>query len=130
MNAKSHFYDCEPICIDISIFTVFVAVHLYFFEVYFWVQEYLSSERSCSPSFLTEWVGLVWILARTPAILTEVFHRFLQSLQANASMVPQLCHDRFLPNPLQFIHKSYYFTLWDTNSVIKYTTKENLFKWL
>jgi hypothetical protein len=63
MNAKSHFYVCQPICIDISDFTVLVALHLYFFEVYFWMQEYLSSERSYSPFFLTEWVGIAVVAA-------------------------------------------------------------------
>lgn len=56
MIAKSHFYVCQPICIDISDFTVLVALHLYFIEVCFSMQEYLASERSYSPSFLTEWV--------------------------------------------------------------------------
>lgn len=34
------------------------------------------------------WEVLVGILARTPTILTEVYHGFVQSLQANARIVP------------------------------------------
>jgi hypothetical protein len=58
--------------------------------------------------YFTELVGLalmlytlvarrfsVCILASTPAILTEVFHVFSQSLQANARIVPWLGHGRF-----------------------------------
>lgn len=33
----------------------------------------------------------------------QTFRVFLQSILANASMVPQLCHNHFLPNPCQFI---------------------------
>jgi hypothetical protein len=36
-------------------------------------------------------------------ILTKVFRGFPHSFQANAGVVPQLCHGRFLPDPFQFI---------------------------
>jgi hypothetical protein len=41
----------------------------------------------------------------TPAILTELFRCFLQSLQANAAIGYRLDHDRFLPN-FFLIHNS------------------------
>jgi hypothetical protein len=34
---------------------------------------------------------------------TEVFHRFPQSLQTNARIIPPSGHNNFLPNPVQFI---------------------------
>jgi Mlc titration factor MtfA (ptsG expression regulator) len=45
----------------------------------------------------------VQISAGTPAILTEVFCGFPQSLRMNAGEVSQLYHEYFLPNPFQFI---------------------------
>jgi hypothetical protein len=64
-------------------------------------------------------------------MLTEV-RGFLQSLQTNAGIVPRLGHNRFLPNPFQFIihDSSYYPPLYslDTERVVntkKITTKKN-----
>jgi hypothetical protein len=37
------------------------------------------------------------------AILTEVFHGFLQSLHENSEILPRLDHGRFLPIPFQII---------------------------
>jgi hypothetical protein len=54
-----------------------------------------------------------------PAILTEVFRGFTQSLQENAETVSLLAHGLFLPNPFQFviqIHESFYHSvLYDIN---------------
>jgi hypothetical protein len=43
------------------------------------------------------------ISTRIPAILTDVFSGFPESLQANAGVVPLLGYDRFLPNSFQFV---------------------------
>jgi hypothetical protein len=45
----------------------------------------------------------VRISARTQAILTEIRRGFPQSFQVYSGLVPRLSHDRFLPNPLQFV---------------------------
>jgi hypothetical protein len=49
------------------------------------------------------WRCSVWKSPEIPAILNEGFCGFPQPLQANAAIYPQLGHDRFLPNPFQFI---------------------------
>jgi hypothetical protein len=49
------------------------------------------------------WRSRVQVLARRPAIQTEIFRGFRQSLQANAGdSALKLGHNRFLPNPSQF----------------------------
>jgi hypothetical protein len=45
---------------------------------------------------------LVPISAGTPAMV-KVLRGFCPTLQANTGIMPQLDHNRFLPNPLQFI---------------------------
>jgi hypothetical protein len=47
------------------------------------------------------------------AILTDILHDFPLSFQANAGIVPRLCHEHFLPSPFQFIIRpsAYYPTL-------------------
>lgn len=51
--------------------------------------------------------SLVWISAGSPAILTEDFLYFCQSLQANTMVVTLLGHGHFPPNSVQFIiHQS------------------------
>jgi hypothetical protein len=46
---------------------------------------------------------LVQILTQSLVKLSEVFlGNVPQSLQTNATILPQLCHDCFLPNPFQF----------------------------
>jgi hypothetical protein len=42
------------------------------------------------------------ISARMRAILTEILRGFPQSLHANAGIICELGHDRFLPHPFQF----------------------------
>lgn len=56
----------------------------------------------------------------TPVTLTEVFHCYQESFQANVSTVPQLWHNCFLPNYFQFI---YHPTIW---CHIVFTLKELL----
>lgn len=68
---------------------------------------------------LTEQVGLqvthvfemftVQISARTLATLTENFHNFPWSSQANVGILPWLHHNYFLSNPFKFISHS---TIW------------------
>jgi hypothetical protein len=92
----------------------------------------LSSERFLQ-SLLFDFVGwcgcrssrcLVWILARTLAILTEVFRRFPQSLQANMRGWYLNYAMTFLLNPFQSICQSHHMTLWDTKIHQKYITKK------
>jgi hypothetical protein len=45
----------------------------------------------------------VRISSMTPAILTDDFRDFPQTLQENVGILPQLGQNRFLPNPLKFI---------------------------
>jgi hypothetical protein len=63
------------------------------------------------------------ISAPLPAIVTEDFYGFPKSLQANAGIVPDTDHYRFLPNRLQLINLNslYHLTLciFDTEIVIK-----------
>jgi hypothetical protein len=67
-------------------------------------------------------------LTRTPAILIDVHHGFLQSFKTNVGIVLQLGHVYVLPNPFQFIiHQSSYHAIiygLDTDSVVKYVSKE------
>jgi hypothetical protein len=61
----------------------------------------------------------------SPAILSEVFHGFLQSLQAYIGIVSRLYHYRFLPNPSQLIiHHSFYHPRIHTDSGFKLPPKE------
>jgi hypothetical protein len=46
----------------------------------------------------------VRISVGTPAILTEAFRNFSQSLQTNARILPQIGHDRFLSNTFPCIN--------------------------
>jgi hypothetical protein len=75
----------------------------------------------------------VWISVETPNILTEVLRGFPQSLKANAGIVPQTGHDRFLPDPSQFIiHLScYQLTLyslryWQRHKITDQTTRRHI----
>jgi hypothetical protein len=55
------------------------------------------------------WKSWVQISARRPAIPTDVFRVFPQSLQANAGYYLKLGHVRFLPHPFPFIiHLSFF----------------------
>jgi hypothetical protein len=47
---------------------------------------HISRHRKLSHSHFVFGRSRAWILARRPAILTEIFHGFLQSLQANAGI--------------------------------------------
>jgi hypothetical protein len=56
--------------------------------------------------------GFGWSLGRDT--MYEDFRGFLQPLQANAEIICRLGHDRFLPNPFQFVihQSSHYSTLY------------------
>jgi hypothetical protein len=56
--------------------------------------------------------------------MNAVLRGFLETLQANVGIVPQLGYDRFLPNPLIFINN--YTTQWSRDSVVGLSTTEGL----
>lgn len=65
------------------------------------VHSFKNSSTGTECSLLVFGRFLVQIPAGTPAILTEVFCGFPQSLQASVEIVPRL--DRFLPSNFQFV---------------------------
>jgi hypothetical protein len=57
--------------------------------------------------FFRSWT--VRISTGTPAVVADILRSFTQSLHENTMRVPQLGHDRLLPNPVQFtLHQSSY----------------------
>jgi hypothetical protein len=64
---------------------------------------------------VVEWLALLLHIREVPAILTEVFHGFPQSLQAL-----KLGHERFLPHPSRFIiHCHPHYIVRDSERVVK-----------
>jgi hypothetical protein len=64
--------------------------------------------HSTRPHTLTFRRWAVRISTRTPAMATELYRGFPQSLQANSRILSQLCHDGFLPDLFQIIHQLSY----------------------
>jgi hypothetical protein len=82
----------------------------------------------CKGSFKTKtgWSGVnavdlysVRTLTNTPAIRTEVFRGFPQSMQDNSGLVPRSDDDHFHINPFQFIfhQSSYHSRHWDCRNI-------------
>lgn len=57
-------------------------------------------------------------LSATQAIKTEDVHYFPESLKANASTIPHIRHDHFLPNSLQTI--IYYVHMLDDSTAVQH----------
>jgi hypothetical protein len=73
-------------------------------------------------------------LSATQAIKIEDVHCFPESLKANASTIPQIRHDHFLPNSLQTI--IHYAHMLDDSTVVQqhgvlctYTLIHSVVKW-
>jgi hypothetical protein len=58
----------------------------------------------------------VRISAGTPDILTKDFRGFLQSLEANAGVIPRLDQDRIRQNTFQLIHHPTLYSLGTENA--------------
>jgi hypothetical protein len=97
--------------------------------------------REASSTFLTEqavlsghasdlYFGRCLVLtpARTPIIVTEIFHVFSQPLLANTEILPLSGYDHFLPQPFRIIighHQTIRRNIfWATSSVVKWRTTQ------
>jgi hypothetical protein len=71
--------------------------HVVTIWLYYWIHSHSGDARLISGRCS------VWVSARELPILTEAFHGFPQSLQANPRIVCTVGHNQLLPNSFQFI---------------------------